>query len=196
MRHRRKGWATRKILQRSIGWFGRAGNLPTRPELELVGRLFLAWVVSGVDVVKLERRHPVDLNNDLSVGHRVVVHAWIHKRKTTRRESHHFAFFKVIPHADFEIPRDHGDIFAMGVPMRGNFVAVRHLQANGEIPGGCCRVTLNDCQLSACGHKIGRRSIRNLGGRKRILRRHPHSREHACRKQDQSEHMFHNSPLF
>lgn len=112
----------------------------------------------------------MNLNHNLSSGHRVMVHAWIEISKTARRESHQPAFVKSVAHANFEIAENYCDVFPVRVPMRRNFVAARHLQTHCEIACRCCRVTFNDCQLRTCGQRVWCRSIRNLVRHKCILR--------------------------
>src|SRR6202000_971612 len=100
-------------------------------------------------VVKLQWRHAVDLDHNLSTCHRVVMLVWVHIGETADRKSYHRHRLKAITHPNLEDSRDDGDVFPQRMPMRCYAVAVRHLQANGVVPAGGAWVALEHCQLRA-----------------------------------------------
>src|SRR5271169_909464 len=109
----------------------------------LAARLFLAaWIVSRIDVIEFRRRLTMNLNYRLARGHSVVVHAGLEVRETAGWEAHHFTGFKLIAHADSQRPREDSHVLPVGVRMRRDLVAVRHLEANCETARGSHRVAL------------------------------------------------------
>src|SRR5208337_3335978 len=93
----------------------------------------LARVVARIHVDELHWRHSVDLDHSVSAGHGVMVHAGIEIGEGTLREAHHLAHVEGVSHADLQSPRDYSDVFALGMPMRRNAIAIRHLQPNRVI---------------------------------------------------------------
>ena|SRR5689334_14157765 len=75
------------------------------------GLVTSAWIVVGIDVVELQGRLTVDLNDGFSASHGEMVHVGIEKGETAGNERFHFASVELIAHADFECAGNDRDVF-------------------------------------------------------------------------------------
>ena len=83
------GWAV------ASAWPGkRASHLPG-----FDASSFAAGIVFRVDVVELERRLSMNLDDGLAASHGIVVHVGIKKRKAAGREGFHLVDLKLVTHA-------------------------------------------------------------------------------------------------
>src|ERR1700676_778138 len=112
----------------------------------------------------------MNLDYHFAVGHHVMMHVGIHKGEASGAEGRHLAFVKFVTHSNFKISSNHCDVFAMRVPVRGNFVTTWHFQTYGEISRGSGWITFQDRQLSARRQGLWRWSVFYLVRSKRILR--------------------------
>jgi hypothetical protein len=55
------------------------------------------------------------------------MHVRIQIGKTAGGEDHHFGSVELVSHTQLEIPRKDGDVLPLGVPVRGDLVAVGDL---------------------------------------------------------------------
>jgi hypothetical protein len=120
--------------------------------------LISARVVSGIDVVKLQRCHSVDLYHDLAGSHCIVVHIGIEESKTAGGEGCHLGRLKNISHSNFERSGDDRDVFPQGMLVGRDPVSVRHLHTHGIFTAGGARVALEYSELCAGGYKWWRRT--------------------------------------
>ena len=60
----------------------------------------------------------MNLHDDWSAGHRIVMHVRIENRKTAGRERAHLGFVEFIAHTDLEGPRNDRHVFTLRMPVR------------------------------------------------------------------------------
>ena len=89
----------------------------------------------------------MDLHHGLAAGHRVVVHVWVEKGKTTGGKGGHLFRIKDVTHTKFEGPRDDRHVFPQGMKVRSNPVPVGHLQAYRIVPVRGGRIALEHREL-------------------------------------------------
>src|SRR5580765_3653939 len=135
-----------------------ADGIAYSPTCTRIGLAIPAWVVVGIDIVKLKGRLAVDLYDGLSASHGEVVHVGVEKRKAPSDERGHLVGFEFIAHANFERARNDGDVFSVRVPMGRDAEPIRHLQANREVARGGGWVAFQDGELRAGTHHWRRRT--------------------------------------
>ena len=132
--------------------------------------LLLTRIIRRIDVVELQRRHPVNLNHRLSRSRSIMVHARIKIRETPSRKAHHLTGIERVPHPYFQRARQHCDVLPVRMRMRSNLVPIRHGKANREIAGRRRRISLEHRDLRPRRYKRRRRTPLHLIGCEGVLR--------------------------
>ena len=108
----------------------------------------------------------MNLDHNLSAGHRIVMHIGIEIGKTAPRKIAHLGLIEAISHPYLKSPCNHSYVLAFRMPVRGDAISVRHLQAHGVIPAAGAWIALKYRELRSCREKRRRRTVRNGVGRK------------------------------
>jgi hypothetical protein len=90
----------------------------------------------------------MDLDHYLSARHRVVMHIRIEISETAGWEISHLAFVKAISHSDFEGASDDRNVFPIRMPVRGDAISFRHLQADSVVARRSARIALKYPQVA------------------------------------------------
>jgi len=79
-------------------WRG-GGSIRRQPR-----RLFFTRIVRRIHIVKLQRRHPMDLHHHFPGRHRIMVHVGIEIRETAGREGHHLGLIELVAMPTLKLP--------------------------------------------------------------------------------------------
>ena len=82
-----------------------------------------------------------------------MVHVWVEVGEASGREQHHLGFVELVAHSYLEVSRKNRDVLAVGMPMRGDLVAVGHFEADGEVAGLCHGIAFEHSQAGAGRHE-------------------------------------------
>src|SRR5437868_14083405 len=134
------------------------------------------------------------LNYCWAAGHGVMVHVGVKVGGAAGSEGHHLAVVPTVTHANFEVSGDYGYVLTLGMPVRWDFVAVGHLQANREVSTGRGGVAFQHGKLCAWRDKWRDWAKLNLIRAKCILCRGRRQRsQDAGTQQNDKKHWFHRS---
>src|SRR5215470_9059109 len=120
------------------------------------------------------------------------MHLGVEIGEASSREGIHLPRFKLVSHTYLELSRDHRDVLALGMPVWGDLIAVRHFDTDREIAGAGARIAFQNRYLSARRDERRRRAILHLIGNKRVLWRTRLSQQHSsANTQGQENRSFH-----
>jgi hypothetical protein len=103
-----------------------------------------------------------DLNDRAFLGPGEMVHLRRCVGEAAGRERGALGLIELVSHAQRQFARDDGDIFIRGMAVRGDLVASRHAQADGE-KAGLGRITGQDRHFRAFRESCGRRAPFQVG---------------------------------